>query len=160
MKGNPKPTISWTHCDLPNIVCGEQYLNVSNVQMVRANFNCTATNAVGVDSASTVVRKWTLFCTCSSVAREVILWHLSFGDQIQIIAAIKLMAAIPLDEEIQIMIIIIIMTTKCMNEMKAIYHFYKSQIQCRFMISLLLFKLKFCPDLCSMVMVVNKVSPN
>ena len=47
-----------------------------------------------------------------------------------------------------------------MNEMKAIYYIYKCHIQGLFMISLLLFKLKFCPDLCSMVMVVNKVSPN
>ncbi|KAK2549873.1 Basement membrane-specific heparan sulfate proteoglycan core protein, partial [Acropora cervicornis] len=62
VEGNPKPTISWSSCDLPNVPCDKRYWNVSNVRTARANFNCTATNALGVDSASTVVCKWTLFC--------------------------------------------------------------------------------------------------
>ena len=67
VEGNPSPTISWSHCDVPNILCDKQYLNISKVQTARAIYNCTARNAVGVDSATTVLSKSTLLCTCSSV---------------------------------------------------------------------------------------------
>ena len=62
--GNPKPTVSWSHCDLPNVLCDKQYLNVSNVETARANYTCIARNAVGVDSATTVLSKWTLNSLC------------------------------------------------------------------------------------------------
>ena len=65
--GNPKPTISWSPCDLPNVLCAKRYLNISKVQTAFAKYNCTARNALGVDSATTVLSRWTLFCTCSSV---------------------------------------------------------------------------------------------
>ncbi|XP_015751965.1 PREDICTED: hemicentin-1-like [Acropora digitifera] len=55
VEGNPKPTISWSPCDLPNVVCDKQHLNISKVQTARANYNCTARNAVGIDSANTVL---------------------------------------------------------------------------------------------------------
>ncbi|XP_067042620.1 lachesin-like isoform X3 [Acropora muricata] len=55
VEGNPKPTISWSPCDPPNVLCDKQYLNISKVQTARANFNCTATNALGEESASTVL---------------------------------------------------------------------------------------------------------
>ena len=67
VEGNPKPTVSWSHCDLPNVICDKQYLNISKVQTARANYSCTATNALGVDSATTLLSKWTLLCACSSV---------------------------------------------------------------------------------------------
>ena len=66
VEGNPKPTISWSRCDLPNVLCDKQYLNISKVQTARTNYNCSARNAVGIDSAATVLSKWTLLCTCSS----------------------------------------------------------------------------------------------
>ncbi|XP_067031701.1 fibroblast growth factor receptor-like isoform X3 [Acropora muricata] len=55
VEGNPKPSISWSSCDPLHVPCDKQYLNVSNVQSARAKFNCTATNALGVDSASTAL---------------------------------------------------------------------------------------------------------
>ncbi|XP_074634733.1 lachesin-like [Acropora palmata] len=55
VEGNPKPTVSWSHCDLPNVICDKQYLNISKVQTALANYTCTARNAVGIDSATTVL---------------------------------------------------------------------------------------------------------
>ncbi|XP_015776919.1 PREDICTED: limbic system-associated membrane protein-like [Acropora digitifera] len=55
VEGNPKPTISWSPCDPPHFVCDKQYFNVSKVQTARTNFNCTATNSLGTDSATTVL---------------------------------------------------------------------------------------------------------
>jgi len=55
VEGNPKPTISWSPCDPPNVLCDKQYLNISKVQTACANFNCRATNALGEESASTVL---------------------------------------------------------------------------------------------------------
>ena len=52
--------ISWSPCDLPNFVCDKQYLNISKVQTAWPNYNCTARNVVGIDSATTVLGKWTL----------------------------------------------------------------------------------------------------
>ena len=60
VEGNPKPTISWSHCDPPHFVCDKQYLNISKVQTARSNYICTARNDVGIDSATTVLREWTL----------------------------------------------------------------------------------------------------
>ena len=59
-EGNPTPIISWSPCHGKYVVCNKRYLNISKVQTARANYTCTATNAVGVDSATTVLRKWTL----------------------------------------------------------------------------------------------------
>ena len=72
VKGNPTSIISWNPCLQKNVVCDERYLNISKVQTARANYNCTATNALGADSGTTVVRKWTLVSTCNNcfVARE------------------------------------------------------------------------------------------
>ena len=58
VEGNPKPTISWDRCDQPTLLCDKQYLNVSNVQTERTNYSCTASNYLGSDSATTVLRKW------------------------------------------------------------------------------------------------------
>ncbi|XP_015777830.1 PREDICTED: uncharacterized protein LOC107355763 [Acropora digitifera] len=55
VEGNPKPTISWSHCDLPNVLCDKQYLNISKVQTAHANYTCTARNALGKESATTVL---------------------------------------------------------------------------------------------------------
>ncbi|XP_015749898.1 PREDICTED: interference hedgehog-like isoform X2 [Acropora digitifera] len=55
VKGNPKPTISWSPCDEGNLLCNEQYLNISKVQSPRANYTCTARNYLGIDSAITVL---------------------------------------------------------------------------------------------------------
>ena len=72
VEGNPTPIISWSPCPEKS-VCDERYLNISKVQTARANYTCTATNALGVDSATTVVGKWTLLYICNNcfVAREV-----------------------------------------------------------------------------------------
>ena len=70
VEGNPRPSISWSPCYGQSVVCDEQYLNISSVQSARANYTCTATNAVGVDSGTTLLRKWTLLHTCSFVARK------------------------------------------------------------------------------------------
>ena len=68
VEGNPEPLISWSHCDAPNVFCDKQYLNISKLQTARSNYNCTARNALGIDSATTVVCKWTLiFVSCSFV---------------------------------------------------------------------------------------------
>ena len=64
VEGNPTPIISWSPCDGQNVFCDERYLNISKVQTARANYTCTARNAVGADSASTLLRKWTLLHTC------------------------------------------------------------------------------------------------
>ena len=56
VEGNPTPIMSWSPCPEKS-VCDERYLNISKVQTARANYTCTATNALGVDSAATVVRK-------------------------------------------------------------------------------------------------------
>ncbi|XP_074634650.1 uncharacterized protein LOC141893174 [Acropora palmata] len=55
VKGNPTPTISWSPCDGENLLCNKQYLSIPKVQTARANYTCTATNALGVDSATTVL---------------------------------------------------------------------------------------------------------
>ncbi|XP_029205398.2 LOW QUALITY PROTEIN: tyrosine kinase receptor Cad96Ca-like [Acropora millepora] len=55
VEGNPKPTISWSHCDLPSVFCDKRYLTISKVQTARANYSCTARNALGIDSATTVL---------------------------------------------------------------------------------------------------------
>ena len=73
VEGNPTPMISWSPCSEKNVVCDEQFLNISKVQTAHANYTCTATNALGGDSGTTVVRKWTLLYTCNNycfVARE------------------------------------------------------------------------------------------
>ncbi|XP_015764606.1 PREDICTED: fibroblast growth factor receptor 3-like isoform X3 [Acropora digitifera] len=55
VEGNPTPTVSWSHCDLPNVICNKQYLNISQVQSARANYMCTARNDVGTASGTTVL---------------------------------------------------------------------------------------------------------
>jgi len=55
VEGNPTPIISWSPCYGQSVVCDKQYLNISKVQTARANYTCTATNAVGVDSATTLL---------------------------------------------------------------------------------------------------------
>ena len=57
VEGNPTPTISWSPCSGRSVVCDEQYWNISKVLTARANYTCTATNALGVDSATTLLRK-------------------------------------------------------------------------------------------------------
>ncbi|XP_067030317.1 fibroblast growth factor receptor 1-A-like isoform X2 [Acropora muricata] len=52
VEGNLTPIISWSPCDGKNVFCDERYLNISKVQNTRANYTCTARNAVGVDSAT------------------------------------------------------------------------------------------------------------
>ena len=56
VEGNPTPIISWSPCPGKS-VCDERYWNISEVQTARSNHTCTATNALGVDSATTVVGK-------------------------------------------------------------------------------------------------------
>ena len=70
VEGNPTPIISWSPCDGKNVFCDEQYLNISSVETARAKYNCTAINALGVDSATTLLGKWTLLHTCSFLARK------------------------------------------------------------------------------------------
>ena len=70
VEGNPAPIISWSPCYGQSVVCDKQYLNISKVQTARANYTCKATNPVGVDSATTLLRKWTLLLSCSFVARK------------------------------------------------------------------------------------------
>jgi len=67
VEGNRTPIISWSPCDGQNVFCDERYLNISNVQNARASYTCTARNAVGEDSATTLLRKWILLHTCSFV---------------------------------------------------------------------------------------------
>ena len=67
VEAKPTPIISWSPCYGQSVVCDEQYLNISKVQTTRANYTCTGTNAVGVDSATTLLRKWTLAHACSFV---------------------------------------------------------------------------------------------
>ncbi|XP_067032058.1 fibroblast growth factor receptor 3-like isoform X2 [Acropora muricata] len=55
VEGNPTPIISWSPCYEQSVVCDGQYLNISSVQTARANYTCTARNAVGVDSATTLL---------------------------------------------------------------------------------------------------------
>ncbi|XP_015749159.1 PREDICTED: lachesin-like [Acropora digitifera] len=55
VEGNPTPIISWSPCYGQGVVCDKQYLNISKVQTARANYTCTATNALGVDSATTLL---------------------------------------------------------------------------------------------------------
>ncbi|XP_067033062.1 fibroblast growth factor receptor 1-like isoform X2 [Acropora muricata] len=55
VEGNPTPTISWSPCYGQSVVCDEHYLNISKVQTARTNYTCTATNALGVDSATTLL---------------------------------------------------------------------------------------------------------
>ena len=70
VEGNPTPIISWSPCSGRSVLCDEQYLNISKVQTGCANYTCTARNAVGVDSETTLLRKLTLLHTCSVVARK------------------------------------------------------------------------------------------
>ena len=70
VEGNPTPIISWSPCYGQSVVCDKQYLNISKVQTARANYTCTATSALGVGSATTLLRKWTLLRICSVVARK------------------------------------------------------------------------------------------
>ncbi|XP_015769891.1 PREDICTED: fibroblast growth factor receptor 4-like isoform X11 [Acropora digitifera] len=55
VEGNPTPTISWSPCDVGNILCDEQYLNISKAQSARTKYTCTARNYLGTDSATTVL---------------------------------------------------------------------------------------------------------
>ncbi|XP_068685600.1 uncharacterized protein [Montipora foliosa] len=55
VEGNPTPSIHWIPCDPPNTSCNKQYLNISDVQTPRANYNCTATNSEGSDSETTLL---------------------------------------------------------------------------------------------------------
>ena len=45
-----------------SVFCDKRYLTISKVQTARANYSCTARNALGIDSATTVLSKWTLLC--------------------------------------------------------------------------------------------------
>ena len=69
VEGSPRPLISWSPCS-GGSVCDKQYLNISKVQTERANYTCTATNALGVHSATALLSKWTLLYTCSFVVRK------------------------------------------------------------------------------------------
>ena len=82
VEGNPTPIISWSPCSGKNLVCDERYLNISKVQTSRANYTCTATNALGVDSATTLLRKWTLLYTSSFVA--VSYTHLTLPTKLEV----------------------------------------------------------------------------
>ena len=68
VQGNPTPVISWSPCHGKYVVCDKRYLSISKVQTARANYTCTATNALGVDSATTLLRKWTLRYTLTFTA--------------------------------------------------------------------------------------------
>ena len=68
VEGNPTPVISWSPCHGKYVVCDKRYLSISKVQTARANYTCTATNALGVDSATTLLRKWTLRYTFTFTA--------------------------------------------------------------------------------------------
>ena len=57
VKGNPTPTISWSPCDVENLLCDEQILNISKVQSARANYSCAARNYLGIATATTVLGK-------------------------------------------------------------------------------------------------------
>ena len=70
VEGNPTPIISWSPCYGRIVICDGQYLNISIVQTARVNYTCTATNALGVDSATTLLRKLTILYTCSVVVRK------------------------------------------------------------------------------------------
>ena len=69
VEGNPTPIISWSPCHGKDVSCVEQYLNISDVQTARANYTCRASNALGEDSATTLLRKSPLLHTCSFLAR-------------------------------------------------------------------------------------------
>ena len=70
VEGNSTHVISWSPCYGKYVVYDKQYLNISRVQTACANYTCTATNALGVDSGTTVLCKWTVLHTCSFVARK------------------------------------------------------------------------------------------
>ena len=70
VEGNPTPIISWSPCEGKNVFCDQRFLNISNVQAARANYTCTGTNDLGIDLASTILRKWTLFYSSCFVARK------------------------------------------------------------------------------------------
>ncbi|XP_044180352.1 uncharacterized protein LOC114972267 isoform X2 [Acropora millepora] len=55
VEGNPTPIISWSPCSGRSVLCDEHYLNISKVQTGCANYTCTARNAVGVDSETTLL---------------------------------------------------------------------------------------------------------
>ena len=57
VEGNPTPSVRWIPCDLQNIGCDKQYLNISKVQTLRANYTCTARNSEGSDSETTRLSK-------------------------------------------------------------------------------------------------------
>ena len=93
VEGNPTPMGSWSPCDEKNVVCDGRYLNISNVQTARANYTCTATNSLGVDSATTLLRKCSLLLrTCSFVARKFAPKCMSF---VVVLNKIKLNCMIP-----------------------------------------------------------------
>lgn len=55
VEGNPTPRISWSPCDEVNHPCDKQHLNIFKVLSARANYTSIATNALGTDSATTVL---------------------------------------------------------------------------------------------------------
>ena len=57
VEGNPTPSVRWIPCDLPNIGCDKQYLNISKEQTSHANYTCTASNYLGNDSETTLLSK-------------------------------------------------------------------------------------------------------
>ena len=78
VEGNPTPIISWSPCSGRSVVCDEQYLNISKVQTARANYTCTATNAVGVDSETTLLHKLTLLrAGILHINERALLWYLN-----------------------------------------------------------------------------------
>ena len=57
VKGNPKPAICWSPCDVENLFCDKEYLNISKVQSARANYSCAARNYLGIAAATTILGK-------------------------------------------------------------------------------------------------------
>ncbi|XP_074633148.1 hemicentin-1-like isoform X3 [Acropora palmata] len=55
VEGNPTPTISWSPCDVENLLCDKQILNICKVQSARANYSCAARNYLGIATATTVL---------------------------------------------------------------------------------------------------------
>ena len=98
VEGNPTPIISWSPCYGKNVVCGGRYLNISKVQTARANYTCTANNSLGVDSATTLLRKCTLLRTCSFVAKKFAPQCMSF---VVVHKLNCMIPAIPFTSEIQ-----------------------------------------------------------